>query len=142
MPINALNVGKDVTLQIVGPFGNYVFSNIKTFDKKQMTNQLKSHGIDGIPKFAEQPAGWDGTISLDRVNSNVDDAFASLEQAYYNGQDIGTMTITETITETSGITQYRYTGVSLRLEEGGSFKGDGLVDQKIGFVASRRTKVL
>jgi hypothetical protein len=52
------------------------------------------------------------------------------------------VTITETIAEVSGaITQYRYLGALLKLDDAGDYAGDATVKQKVSFVCSRRVKV-
>ena len=119
-----------------------MFANIKKVGKRQKTKQIESHGIDGICRFGEIPGGWEGTIDMDRANSNADDFFAALEAAYYAGTDVGTGTITELITENGNAqTSYRMDGCVFKFENAGDFTGDGLVPQVIGFTASKRIKV-
>ena len=79
---------------------------------------------------------------VDRSNSAVDDYFAQLESNYYAGLTIGAAQITETITEVNGgITQYRYTGVMLKLDDAGELSGENLVKQKMSWCASKRLKI-
>jgi hypothetical protein len=83
-----------------------------------------------------------GTFDLERQDSKVYDYLAQLEANYYAGLNEQPVTITETITEVSGaVTQYRYLGVLLRLDDAGDKAGDSTVKQRLSFTAQRRIKV-
>jgi hypothetical protein len=142
MPANGFNVGSDVTLDIRTGRGT-LRARIRTgFTKKQMTKDLESEGADGVNRYAYLPAGWEGSMDYDRGNSEIDDLFAQREADYYGGLDTDEVTITETIQEVGGgLSQYRYTGVCLKLDDGGDSGGQKLIKQKVGFKASRRIKV-
>lgn len=142
MPANGFNIGKDVTLDIVTPTG-MLRPRIKTgFQSKQETHSIQVMGLDGVNRFDELPAGWSGTFDLDRGDSTVDDFFAQRETDYYNGASTPNITITETISEVSGaVSQYRYTGVILKLEDAGNKQGDKQIAMKIGFKAAKRLKI-
>jgi len=143
MPFNNFSVGKDVSLVIFGTNGVQTFPLVTQFDYKQETQQVKIVGIDGVMRPLELPVGWSGSFEIERQDSGLDDYIAQLESNYYNGQNIQGATITETISEPNGATtQYRFEGVALKLEDGGTWKGDATVKQKLAFVASRRRKVL
>jgi hypothetical protein len=140
MPQNGLNTGKDVTLVIVGQSGTFQF-NLTGFTSKQMVTKLKSRPLNGKPLHANIPDGWGGDFRIDRINSNVDDAFAVFESNYFNGIDNGVITITETIAETSGYSQYRYDGVQLELTQAGNWTGETKVEQTITWEGSSRVKL-
>ena len=144
MPINSFNVGKDVRLDIVDPIQGVVsFTLITGFGAKQLTKEQRINGLDGTVRPLILPNGWDGSFEIERSDSLVDDYFAAIEAAYYNGQTVQSATITETITESNGsVSQYRYTGVMLKFDGAGEWKGDNSVKLKVGFVAGRRLKVL
>ncbi|MDR3473339.1 MAG: hypothetical protein P4M09_16895 [Devosia sp.] len=142
MPLNGFSVGKDVVLDIVGTGGIQNFSLITGFSSKQETTSIQIMGLDGVLRPLELPKGWTGEFDIERQNSVVDDYFAGLESSYYGGVNIQSASITETISEPTGaVTQYRYTGVSLKLTDAGAWKGDASVKQKLSFVAGRRLKV-
>lgn len=142
MPINGFTVGRDVSLDIVGASGPVRFSLITKFTSKQDVKDNRVKGIDGITRPVRFFDGWSGSFDIERQDSTVDDYFSQLEANYYAGLNEASVTITETITEVSGaITQYRYTGVLLKLDDAGDYAGDSTVKQKISFVASRRIKV-
>lgn len=143
MPSNNFNVGRDVTLVVTTPQGVLNLPvTVTGFESKPQYSKLRSKGLDGQNRGANVPDGWEGTITLDRSNSVVDDFFAQQEAGYYAGQNVLNAMITETIQEISGaISQYRYTGVCLSFDEAGSKKGDQLIAQTIGFYASQRLKI-
>lgn len=142
MPLNGFTVGRDVSLDIVGPSGPIRFNLVTNFRSKQETSDQPVKGMDGITRPVRFFNGWTGGFDLERQDSAVDDYFAQLEANYYAGMNEGSVTITETITEVSGaVSQYRYVGVLLKLDDAGEKKGDATVKQKLGFFASRRLKV-
>lgn len=140
---NAFSLGKDVSLQIVTPNGSLILPVTTTsFEAKPQTNKIRRTGLDAVNRGANIPNGWEGTIELDRHDSIVDDFFANAEAGFYAGQNSYTASITETIQEISGqVSQYRYTGVVLNLDEAGKKQGDKEINMVIGFFASRRIKV-
>lgn len=143
MPANNFSIGKDVSLSLVTTTGILTLPVTTTdFEAKPSYNKIRVQCLDGINRGANTPQGWDGTIGLDRSSSVVDDFFAQQEAGYYAGLNTLTGSITETITEANGsVTQWRYVGVVLSLDEAGQFSGDKTVGQKIGFFASQRLKV-
>lgn len=143
MPMNGFTVGRDVTLNIFGSDGStHSFTQLTGFDKKQETVHVQSKGMDGVIRHLELPDGWTGRITIDRASSDVDDYFAQLESNYYGGLNIPAAQITETITEADGsTTQYRYTGVMMKLDDAGRSAGENLVSQTVSWMASKRLKI-
>lgn len=142
MPANGFNVGRDHVLDINTSRG-ILRQAIRTgFMLKQLTDSLESKAADGVNRFAELPAGWEGSFDFDRGSSELDDYFAAAETDYYGGLGQDAITITETVTEVNGsLSQYRLTGVALKYDDGGEKGGAKLVKQKVSFKASRRLKV-
>ena len=143
MPANGFNVGRDLTLDIIDPVqGVLRFKIITETDHTPIYKSVESHGMDGNPRFAELPAGHELKFKFDRGTSAADDYFCNAEQNYFNGQTLPGVSVTETITEASGaVTQYRFTNGALKLESGGTFKGDSIVTQAISGKFARRIKV-
>lgn len=142
MPINGFTIGRDIAINITMPQGPVRFSNVTGFTKKQNSTAIDSKGLDGTDRFGEIPSGWEGTIEIDRANSNLDRAFAYLEGLYYAGQNVPSSSISETITEADGsVTQFRYTGVAFKFDNAGDAKGDTKVTQTFSWKASRRRLV-
>ncbi len=144
MPMNGFSVGRDVTIDLFGSLGAVErFNLITQFEKKQNTTRITIKGMDGKNRYLELPEGWEGSMSITRGDRRVDDYFANLEDQYYDGGDIQEASITETIQEPGGgISQWRYEGVMLKLDDGGTAKGDAEMTQKISFCATRRRKVV
>lgn len=143
MPYANFSLGKDVVLDVITPSGVLQLPATTTgFESKPVYKREKSSPLNGINLEVPIPAGWEGSITLDRQNSAIDDFFAQQEAGYYAGQNVLQATITETISESSGaISQYRYTNVALRFDEAGKKTGDAKIQQTIGFFASQRIKV-
>jgi hypothetical protein len=142
MPINGFTVGRDLTLVINAPSGVLRVSLLTEFDAKPTVTDAKVIGLDGIVRHQIFHNGWQGTVSVERQDSTIDDYWAQLEDDYYNGLVQGACAISETISEPDGsVSQYRYEGVVLKLTDKGNFKGDATVKQKLDFLASRRKKV-
>lgn len=143
MPFNNFTVGKDVSIDILTPDQGIVsFNLLCTFGSRQLTHQVKIIGLDGYIRWLELPGGWEGSIEFERQDYALDDYFAFTEDAYYQGVNIQSATITETTSEIDGsVTQYRYVGCMFRLEDAGNKSGENSVKQRLAFVASRRIKV-
>jgi hypothetical protein len=107
-----------------------------------MFTDLKSKPLSGVPVFGVIPDGWKGSCRMDRRDPTIDSYFAGLEAAYFNGTNQIAGTIYETINEPNGsVTQWRYTGVILKLEKAGDFSGDKKVEQSVSFMASQKIQV-
>lgn len=143
MPAQEFNIGRDVTLDIIDPVqGPLRFKLMTSFDGTPKYKSLESNPLDGVPRFAEIPAGHEIVFEFDRADSRADDYFCAQEENYFAGRAIPNASITETVTEVNGaISQYRYTGVALSLTKSGPWKGDSLVGQGIKGLASRKRKI-
>ncbi len=143
MAENDTNIGRDVTLDINDPRQGIVrFALLTGFDAKPQFNKLESKALDGIPRFRAVPHGHRITFNFDRQDRSIDDYFAAQEENYFNGGRSPLVTITETIQELDGsASQWVYSGVSMTLEDGGTWKGDAITTQSIEAMASRKRKV-
>jgi hypothetical protein len=118
------------------------FKLMTGFEWTPQFNDLESKALDGVPRFDTVPHGHRCTFTFDRASAEIDSYFASREANYFNGGVNPLVTITDTITEVDGgATQWRYTGVSLKLTAGGSWKGDSITTQTIEATASRKIRV-
>ena len=143
MPANNFTIGKDISLTIVTTSGILALPITTTsFDAKPQYNKVRGVCLDGVNRGFNAPTGWDLTFGLDRSSSVVDDFFVQQEAGYYAGQNTLTGSISETIQEANGsVSQYRYTGVILALDDAGKFTGDAKVSQSISAFASQKLKV-
>ena len=143
MPINNMSIGKDVSVVIITPTGalNIPAAAITSFGVQPVTDNESRMGMDGVMRALVTPTGWKGSFDVDRMNSSIEDWWASVEAAYFAGQNVPSGTITETISNPDGsISQYRYTGVVFDLEDLGTREPSKVIKQKLNFVASRRLK--
>lgn len=144
MPMNNQTVGRDVSLDFYTSKGMLPIAAaaITQFDTQPQTTNTASKGLDGITRYGVFPDGWKGTLTIDRLNGNLDTYWAQIESDFYNGVNILPGTITETIQEPDGSTSvYRYTGVMFDFKDAGSKVANKLVSQKLDFMAARRFKV-
>lgn len=143
MPINGFSVGRDLALDITSAEGPLRFGLITKFTSKPDSTDEKIKGLDGRTRHVRFPEGWSGSFEMERQDAQIDRYFAKLENDYYAGANEEPCTITETRTEPDGsLSQYRYEGVLLKLEEAGDWEGAKTVKQKLSFVASRRTQIV
>lgn len=142
MPLNSYTVGRDVSLNIIGPNGPLNFSQVVGFQSKPDTTDQKIKGLDGVTRHLRFPDGWSGKFDIERQDSTLDDYWAQIENNYYAGLNETPISITETIREVNGsISQYRYVDVLLTIDDAGSYAGDKSVKQSVKFVSARRLKV-
>jgi hypothetical protein len=144
MPINSLNVGRDVVLDIVDPAngGVLAWATITSFQSRQKSRQLQSIAMDGTNNYAELPQGWDLSFQVDRSSPVVDNYFATLENDYFSGTATVGVQVTETVSEVDGSTsQYRYENLTLKLADSGLKSGENYIKMKIEGSASRRRQI-
>jgi hypothetical protein len=142
--INSVNVGRDVTVNLVSGSTGIVPLNITTsFDAKPTYDKRTSRPMNGRPIFLPIPAGWDGTFELDRQDPTLDDFFAALDAGYFNGQGVQASTINETIVNAvdGSVSVYQYVGVMLTFDQPGKKAADDMIKMTVGFQASDRIKL-
>ena len=142
MPVNNFTVGKDVSIVIQTPTGNLTIPGLTDFTADPNWTDLKSKPLDGVPIHGYIPDGWKLSFKWDRTSPVLDNYFAQLEAAYFAGGNQLGGTVYETIREADGsISQWRYTGVVIKLDKGGDFSGDKKVEQSFSGMASLKIKV-
>jgi hypothetical protein len=96
----------------------------------------------GIVRHVVYYKGWSGSFTIERRDSVLDDYFALLEANFYLGTNQLPTSLTQSILEVSGqITIWRYTGVILKYDDAGAYRGDQTVKQGMSFMASKRLKI-
>lgn len=142
MPQNGYSLGRDVSIDIIGPYGPIRIDKIMSFNSKPKINKQEIVPLNGQTDELMTPKGWTGDIDVERTDATLDDFWARWEDDYFNGVPQPPTTITETIQETSGgVSVYRYENVVLILADGGKKEGEKTIRQKMDFTARRRKKV-
>ncbi|CAJ0698826.1 hypothetical protein [Ralstonia holmesii] len=142
MPIQGYSVGRDYTLVIQTASGTLQPNKITEFKSKQDVTDVRVKRLDGITDHVRFFDGWSGGFSIERQDAALDNFFAQLEANYYAGINEQPAQIYETIQEANGaVSQFRYDGVLMTLDDAGTRAGDATIKQSISFVASRRIKV-
>lgn len=142
MPLQGYSVGRDVTLTVVTSAGVLPILAISGFTSKPEIIEERFKLLDGRTRRLRYPDAWTGSFTLERTSSVIDDYFADFEANYYAGLSEIPSSITQSITESSGaISQYRYTGVLLTLDDAGDWAGDKRVTQRLRFTSERRLKI-
>ena len=145
MAVNGFSIGHDVSVDIfdIVTGKQVIFPLVTGFSAEPITKQITSEPLNSSPLFAENPNGWKGTIDFDRTDNSIDAWFSGREAAYYKGQSIFNVTITETIQEKDGtVSQYRFPNVALKLTQAGQWKAADKVSLKIDWMASTRVQVI
>jgi hypothetical protein len=136
------NIGKDVSLSIVGPTGALESMGLlREFDRSPETTTLKSLPINmaGVPQLRTTYQGWRGTFTYDRKDGNLDLLCNILEANFYAGNPDPHFQIAETIRNPDGsIDRFVYLDCSLALEGGGRWIQDQKVEQRLRFEAAQR----
>ncbi|PLT18740.1 hypothetical protein [Ralstonia mannitolilytica] len=142
MPIQGYSVGRDYTLVLQTSTGPLQLNKITSFKSKQEVTDVRVKRLDGITDHVRFFDGWSGSFDIERQDASADNYFAQLEANYYAGLNEQAAQIYETIQEANGaVSQFRYDGVLMTLDDAGNRAGDATVKQSIKFVASRRIKV-
>lgn len=144
MAVNDLNIGIDIRLTFNSANGLISFpsNRIKNFTSMQKTYNRETAAIDGVTRHVNIPGGWSGSFDIEKVDDSLDEFFANLETSYYAGQNIGTLTITQTIRNPDGSSvTYQYTGVVMTFSAAGEWTADNYVTQKVEFSAEKRKRL-
>lgn len=143
MPANGFSLGRDKTLVVVTKSGPIRFEGLTGFTSKKTPKTKLVHLMNGVNTPVSNRSGeWTGSFEIERRDSTVDQLFAQLEANYFAGLNEDAASITETIAEPNGtISQFRFTGVILDLDDAGNWKGDATVPIKVSFMAARRIQL-
>ncbi len=135
--------GRDIRLDINLPNGGVLtLPEITDYDIKPSTHTDSYVRIDGRPRHNSIPSGGAGTINVKRVDSTIEDFQAAFEANFYAGAAQLKGTLTETINNPDGtVSQYQCQGVTLVVEDMGSWKGETSVSQQIKFMYETFVKV-
>lgn len=135
--------GRDIRLDFNMADGSVLtLPDITDYDIKPSNKTDSFVLINGRPIHNVIPAGGSGSVSLKRVNSAIEDFQAAFEANYYAGAAQLKGTLTETIVNPDGtVSQYQCQGVSLTIEDMGSWKGETAVTQSLKFMYEIFSKI-
>lgn len=145
MPVNGYTVGRDLVVTMAGPGGQSIVidsDQVTHFDAKPLKREDFARPLNSPPRPLYIPDGWRGTVEVDRADATLDTFQSNQEANFWNGQNILSGTMLETITEDDGsVTQYQFTSVMYWVEEPGTYRADGKVMQRIDFCAGQRKRI-
>jgi len=140
--LTAFSVGRDTQLVVMGPQGRVDLTHVTAFESHQLTQAVRVSRIDGTQLGTDLPKGWEGNFEIERGNAAVEDFIDAAESQYYNGGAASLGTMYQYVTEVDGsTTTYQYDGVSFRLANAGTWKGDSSVKQRLEFFSTRRRRI-
>ena len=139
---NGYSLGSDNSVVIIGPSGRIDLRIVTEFESKQMTQAVKVKPMNGPPLQDEVPEGWELSFGFVRSGTALDDLFTSAEAAFYVTGVLNNVTVFQYVTEQGGTQScWQYDRVSLKLTEGGTWKGGEDVKMKVAGFASTKKRV-
>lgn len=145
MANDQFNIGKDISLSLVGPTGPLrQMGLLLEFAPRPEIETLKSSPINmnGIPQHRNVYGGWGGTFLYDRNSGDIDDLHNLLESSFFAGNPDTFFQITSVIKNPNGsVNSYAYLNCVLALEDAGTWGQDAKVQERFRFAASQRVPI-
>ncbi len=139
---NGYSLGSDNSVVIIGGTGRIDLRIIIEFESKQMTKTTKVDPMQGPPLQDEVPMGWEMSFGFVRSGTALDDLFTTAEAVFYTTGILSNVTVFQYVTEQGGTQScWQYDRVSLKLTEGGAWKGGEDVKMKVAGFASTKKRV-
>jgi hypothetical protein len=146
--VNTFNIGTDLSLTIKdNTTGATVLLDGKktSFNIRSKDHMIQSSPIDsgGVPDHRNIPAGWSGSIEVDRQNDGFTALMVALEQAYFAGGQQRYFTITLTVQRPDGSGAYRYSAQNSVFHslDFGSFTKEAKVSARYDFDCAQFNKL-
>lgn len=139
----SFSTGRDLTLVIVSGSGLTVdLTNITQWDARQKATDAQVKRLDGLRLHGMLPDGWEGSFTVERFNSALDDLFAAQEVLWLNVGIIQNATMFQYVLEADrSESRYQFENVAMKLDNAGDFTADKSVAQKVSWAATRRRRV-
>lgn len=148
MALGTFTVGRDAQAVFIAPNGTRLdLSGLTEFTWKPKYQEAKSSPLNAPPIERFLPAGHSITFNIDRNGSAVEALVSAIENLWWavGSADSGTSnngTVFIYIQEADGSqTTLQFSGVSLKLANGGDYKTDSPIKQSIEGFAQRMVKV-
>jgi hypothetical protein len=140
MPQHNTTLGSDLgSLTITLPDGQILpvpREYLISFEWKQDTQTVKKSIIDNRNLEYIFPGGYDGSIQLLRFSDQIERFFIQMHQDIANSKVVTGFSLLRTLSEPNGsISQIQFTGVTLKLDDAGTMKGQDVTEQKISWHA-------
>lgn len=133
------NIGHDLTLTLTGPDGvAIVIPNLMSFEHRQVTADITHMRMDGTTLVADLPKLWEGTIEFQRRDGGVDDSFQQIQDLWLANQDYVLGTLVIHVASAKENRSFTFLDTSVRLEDGGTWRGDEVTRVRIAFRAGRK----
>lgn len=131
------NIGHDIQVVMTGQDGVAItLVNVMSFDWKQETQDITHMRMNGTTLVADLPKTFSGTIELQRGNDALENEFSQIWQDWITQVDYQLGTLVCTVTSSVGGGSFTFLDVSLRLDDGGTWRGDDVTRQRISFRAA------
>lgn len=144
MPVNGMNVGNDYQIGLYDATTGQIVTlgDVQNFTAKKNVHPVNSMPYNGDPKFGHVPNGYDGTFTLTRTGSQLEDLQLALDAAFKAGQAIKPGFISETIANPDGtVSRYQYTGVDFYMEEVATVSREKTSTQSVKWAASNKVQI-
>lgn len=136
------NIGNDVRLTFIGPYGQVNFSHVVQFNSKPITKKVDVAPLNRSPIMRYLPGGWNFTIQIDRANLNADAIQALMDLNFWNSGQVPQSTLYQYIRELDGsTTTIQFQEVAFELQDAGTWHQEQSVKQVIEGFASQRVQV-
>lgn len=131
-----------VLVHPLAPGGTVTIPNVTRFHCRAVYDTVKMTRLDGLSLHQDIPKEWSGEIDADRGSAALDALVAKIEQQWKTLGTITWGTLYQYVSELNGSTStYQFQNCSIAYEDGGDWRGNSLVQQKIKFTASQRVQV-
>ena len=139
---NGYSLGSDTSVVIIGATGRINLPIVTSFESKQVTSTVKVRPVQGAPLQDEVPEGWELMWECVRNGPALDNLITTAEATFYATGTLSNATVFQYINEPDGSqSSWQYSNVSLKLTEGGTYKGGEDVKQKFSGFASTKLRV-
>lgn len=130
------NIGNDLQITLVGGLaGTAIIPNVMALSWRQLVHDISVTQMNGIPLFASIPNGFEGTIEFHRQDGAFEAEMTAIQQSWLAG-NAPTFRLLTCFVAGRDNKAFNFTTVTIKLEEGGEWRGDEVTRCRLGFRAS------
>jgi hypothetical protein len=130
------NIGNDLQIILTGTGMPAVIPNVMSVEWKQLAIDINRTQMNNVPMYAQIPNGYEGTIDFHRGDGSFELAMVALQNNWQAGGDYQFNTLTCIVSNT-GANTFTFTGVAIKMEKGGDWKGDEVTKCRLQFKAAQ-----